>query len=99
MNYLSTVSSILHPGLQNQDLETLKAVIEAGGNLNQQSRSVQFSPIMIAAYNGYVDIVRFLKNQEADLSLEDANGDTALDLAKARNNNKVIKILKEKLKQ
>ena len=88
---------LLHPGMQNQDLETLKALIEAGANLNQQSRSVQFTPIMVAAYNGYADIVQFLKNQGADLSLKDADGDTALELAKARNHEEVIKILKEKL--
>ena len=80
--------------MQKQDLETLKALVDAGANLDQQSRSVQFSPIMIAAYKGYVDIVRFLKNQGVDLSLEDSEGDTALDLAKARNHQEVIRIIK-----
>ena len=50
---------------------------------------------MIAAYYGFVDIARFLKDQGVDLSLEDKDGDTALDLAEARNQQEVIKILRE----
>ena len=49
---------------------------------------------MMAAYKGYVDIVRFLKDQGVDLSLEDTDGDTALDLAIARNHQEVINILR-----
>ena len=51
---------------------------------------------MSAAYNGYVNIVRFLKNQGVDLSLEDTEGDNALDLAALRNHEDVIKILRKK---
>ena len=50
---------------------------------------------MMAAYKGYVDIVRFLKNQGVDLSLKDSDGDTALDLAKAGNHQEVIRIIGE----
>ena len=52
--------------------------------------------MMQAAYQGYVDIVRFLKNQGVDLSLRDTEGDDALDLAEIRNHEEVIQILREK---
>ena len=68
----------------------------AGANLDTPSGALQFSPIMYAAYQGYVDIVRFLKNQGVDLSLQDTEGDDALDLAELRNHEEVIKILREK---
>ena len=82
--------------MQKQDLDTLKALTAAGANLNTQSGPLQFSPIMNAAFQGYVDIVRFLKNQGVDLSLEDTEGDDALDLAELRNHEEVIQILREK---
>ena len=82
--------------LQKQDLDTLKALAAAGADLNTPYGPLQFSPIMHAAYEGYVDIVRFLKNQGVDLSLEDTEGDNALDLAELRNHEDVIKILREK---
>ena len=82
--------------MQKEDLATLKALAAAGADLNTQSGPLEFSPIMHAAYEGYVDIVRFLKNQGVDLSLEDTEGDNALDLAVLRNHGEVIKILREK---
>ena len=82
--------------MQKQDLDTLKALTSAGADLNTTGGPLQFSPIMYAAYNGYVNIVRFLKNQGVDLSLEDTEGDDALDLAELRDHEEVIKILREK---
>ena len=51
---------------------------------------------MRAAADGNVEIVKFLKNQGVDLSVENENGDTALDLAEQQFNSEIIKILREK---
>ena len=69
---------------------------EAGANLNQQSGQLQFTPIMRAVWEGSNDIVRFLKNQGVDLTIEDADGDDVLDIAELKNNTEAIQILKEK---
>ena len=52
---------------------------------------------MMAAYQGYVDIVRFLKNQGVDLSLKGPDGETALEYAIGRNHQEVINILRDNI--
>ena len=51
---------------------------------------------MKAAYDGKIEIVRFLKDQGVDLDLVDIDGDTALDLAELTDNNDISDLLAEK---
>ena len=71
-------------------------LVKAGADVNAQGGPFNLSPLMIAAFKGHADVVRFLKNNGADLYLEDANGNTALDLAELKNNAEVSRILREK---
>ena len=58
--------------------------------------STGWTPLMRAAYDGNIAIVRFLKDQGVDLNKADSNGDTALDLAEKLFNSEIVKILREK---
>ncbi|KAI4194050.1 MAG: hypothetical protein LQ350_008010 [Teloschistes chrysophthalmus] len=51
------------------------------------------TPLHKAAYNGHVHIVRFLTEMGADVELRDGMGRTAIDLAKDRGHDDVVKIL------
>lgn len=57
----------------------IKQLIKMGSSINSQDQSGK-SPIMVAVYNEYVpvDILEYLLNLDANLELEDCNGDTAL---------------------
>jgi len=78
------------------DLVSLKKLAEAGADLNIQGGGRGWSPIMKAAFDGNIDIVKFLKNQQVDLELTDSEGNTALDLAEQRYNTDVSNLLREK---
>ena len=54
------------------------------------------SPIMRAAYDGKIEIVRFLKDQGVDLDLVDIEGYTAMDFAELKNNTDISYLLAEK---
>ena len=51
---------------------------------------------MKAAFDGNVDIVRYLKSQGVDLDLTDIEENTALDLAEQQYNTDVSNLLREK---
>ena len=78
------------------DLDLLITLTEAGADLNVQGWAYEWSPIMKAAYDGKIEIVRFLKDQGVDLDLVDIDGDTALDLAELTDNNDISDLLAEK---
>ena len=54
-----------------------------------------WSPIMKAAYDGTVDIFQYLMEQGADLTLENVDGENALDLAQRNLQDDIVKLLKE----
>ena len=81
---------------QGGNVRILELLVKAGADINVQGGKLNLSPLMYAAYKGHADAVRFLKNNGADLYLEDNNGNTALDLAELQNNVEISKILREK---
>ena len=81
---------------QAGDLVSLKKLAEAGADLNVQGGGREWSPIMKAAFDGNIDIVRYLKSQGVDLDLTDSEGNTALDLAEQQYNTDVSNLLREK---
>jgi len=74
----------------------LEALVEAGADLNVQDGERKWSPMMLAAYDGNYEIVKFLKNLGVNLDLVSDAGYTALDFAEEQNHADVVKLLKEK---
>ena len=58
--------------------------------------SQQMKVLHKAAYDGKIEIVRFLKDQGVDLDLVDLDGDTAMDLAELNYNTDISNLLAEK---
>jgi ankyrin repeat protein len=61
-------------------LEAVKMLAAAGADLDP----VGWTPLIYAAFNGHVDILRFLLDQDVDIDAQSANGTTAL-MAASRN--------------
>ena len=74
----------------------MRAVIQAGADINYQGGEAEATAIMRAAYQGDIETVRILKNAGANLDLVDSQGYTALDLAELQNNLEISKLLREK---
>jgi ankyrin repeat protein len=53
-----------------------------------------FTPIMFAAAEGHIDVVRILLEYNADPSLEDIDGDTAETFARQNGHSEVADLLK-----
>jgi ankyrin repeat protein len=63
-------------------LEALDWLIERGTNLDAQADPDASTALHMAVRNGYLRVIRFLLERGADPGLKDANGRTALDLAR-----------------
>jgi len=64
----------------NGHLEIVKELMAAGAHINERSRHNR-TPLMHAAKHGHTDIVIYLIQYGADISLVDRNGMSAADLA------------------
>ena len=63
-----------------QQIPVIKALIEAGADLDQGGGSRQY-PIIIAARNGDLTMMQFLLDADADITVKDTNAKTAHDIA------------------
>eukprot|EP00092_Neocalanus_flemingeri_P106514 GFUD01136673.1.p4 GENE.GFUD01136673.1~~GFUD01136673.1.p4 ORF type:complete len:116 (-),score=40.30 GFUD01136673.1:110-457(-) len=77
---------------QEGHLPVLKALAEAGANLEIKGGKYEMTPLAVAAVVGQLEILQFL----ADLDAEDAEGKTPLDLAREFGNDDIVKLLEEK---
>ena len=59
-------------------VEAVKALIEAGADVNQVSTGDQTSPLLMAVINGHYDLAQFLIEQGADVKRASDNGATPL---------------------
>ena len=59
-------------------LEAVRALLEAGANVNQTKTGDRTSPLLIASINGHFDLAKFLLDHGADPSQASGNGATPL---------------------
>lgn len=64
----------LHFAAREGQLETVKALVEAGVNVNELSAADQTSPMLEAIYNGHYDVGEYLLHHGADPKLVNADG-------------------------
>jgi len=72
---LSTLCKLIQLG----DIEGVKNLIENGTNINQKSKGM--TPLMFAARQNKVEIVKLLLSRSAKLKIKSNSGMTALDYA------------------
>ncbi|MDR1802322.1 MAG: ankyrin repeat domain-containing protein [Treponema sp.] len=55
-----------------------RSALDAGANVNARDSYLQ-TPLMMASVSGNLEVVKYLVERGADITLRDENGDTALD--------------------
>jgi ankyrin repeat protein len=71
----------LHEACLGGQLEAVKALIEAGSNINAPSNNGD-TPLHDAAENAHGDIVKYLVSKGADTKAKNKNGDRPIDVSK-----------------
>ncbi len=74
-------------------LEIAKFLIEKGASLNERTKNHKLTPLMVAASNGYTEVVQALINNGADINAKSALGLTALRLAENQGHVEVVRFL------
>ena len=75
-------------------LEAVTLLLDAGAEVNVVDSIEHFTPLMMAAAEGQVEIVNALLEKGADPTLKDKDGDTALSFAVQKGHDEVAEILK-----
>jgi hypothetical protein len=86
------ICSVIHPMAENKEaaiIECVQAMLVLGADINVRDRGMNrgATPLHLAVYNSFPEVVRFLIDQGADLDARDAGGLTPLECAQetARN--------------
>ncbi len=74
--------------------ETVKVLLEKKANINAVDNGEHFSPLMHAAAEGNLDVVKILIDYGADPTLKDVDGDTAESFARQKGHTEVVEYLK-----
>lgn len=82
----------LPPCLPELQRDCIRLLLSNGAEVNIQSKT-GITPLMHAAWFGCLLSVVELLKAGASLKIKDAKGRTALDLARLKNNNDVVKVL------
>ena len=68
----------MHLAARQGQLESVKALMEAGADVNQRGAGDPITPLLIATMNGHFDLAKYLVDHGADPNLAQANGATPL---------------------
>ncbi len=75
--------------------ETVKILLDRGADPNRVDSDEHFSPLMHAAAEGHLDVVKVLIAHGADRSLLDVDGDDAASFAAQSGHMQVVEYLKQ----
>ena len=89
----------LHYASTGPFLPTVEFLLKKGANPNLVDSEEHFTPLMFAAAEGHIDVVRILIEYHADPSMVDIDGDTAETFARNNGHEEVADLLKAKSTQ
>ena len=78
--------------------ETVQLLTENGAELNQQDSVEGWTALMYAAAEGNTDVIEILLAHDSDPSLEDDDGETAVDFAENNGHTETATLLRNHLK-
>ena len=68
----------VHLAARQGEIEAVKALVEAGADVNQRTAGDNATPMLVATINGHFDLARYLLDHGGDPSLAQGNGVTPL---------------------
>jgi ankyrin repeat protein len=68
----------MHLAARQGHIETVKALVEAGADVNQRGAGDKITPMLIATINGHYDLAKFLLDKGANPNMAQDNGATPL---------------------
>ena len=80
--------------IDNNDIKSVKNYIDSGNDLDISIQDFNNStPLIYAAYNNNIEIIKLLLNSDADIDKQNSAGRTALMSAAYNNNREIIELL------
>ncbi len=86
---------LLHASAEG-DKEQVVTLLDEGLDVNARSPFVRTTPLILAAWNNHLDMVRLLLDRGADANAEDLTGWTALHAAAFAGNTEIMQLLLER---
>ncbi len=78
--------------------QAVKMLIDAGAEVNAIDNKEKWTPVMIAAAEGQLEVVKILVANDADLKMVDIDGESSLDFAKSNGHTEVVNYIISQLK-
>ena len=93
--YIHIIMSALYDAAEAGDLKRVQVLVEQRADKEKTGGSFGYTPLIIASYNGHLDVVRYLVEQGADIEKAVDYGDTPLIWASAEGPLEVVRYLLE----
>ncbi|MBR8537035.1 ankyrin repeat domain-containing protein [Carboxylicivirga sediminis] len=78
--------------------QAVDVLIQAGANVNATDNEEQWTPVMMAASEGQLEVVKLLVANGADLSMVDVDGESSLDFAQSKGHQEVVAYIQSQQK-
>jgi uncharacterized protein len=78
--------------------ETVSILLNAGANVNAKDTHENWTPLMFAAAEGHLDVVRTILDRNPNIEFREVDGENALDFAVQRNHLDVVELIKSRMK-
>jgi ankyrin repeat protein len=97
--YIEDYHTPLFQAIAQNKMDVFKRLLNEGAiNVNLVDKEGVI-PLLLAAYNGHLEMVKQLVDKGADLSVKNKGGCTVKDIAKQKKHNKIIEYLENKEKE
>ncbi|MCC9601802.1 ankyrin repeat domain-containing protein [Stieleria sp. JC731] len=73
--------------------ETVTLLLDSGAEINAIEATEQFTPLMVAAAEGNIEVVKVLLKAGADKNMKDVDGDDARVFAAEKNHQEIVDLL------
>ncbi len=80
-----------------ESVETVELLLKAGANVNAKDSHEAWTPLMFAASEGHIEVVKKILEYNPDLAHRELDGETALDFAVQRKHTAVIELLQSRM--